>query len=95
MRILLVALIACLLAVPAEAKEKKEKVQPHADDVVKTAKERFDKDFAQKDMDKRLRILKWYGLYMHKDVLKRLKKIWLKDKNVLRQRSGNCWMRWS
>ncbi len=82
MRILLVALIALLLAVPAEAKDKKEKVLPHADDVVKQAKERFDEDFASKDMDKRLRILKWYGMHMHKTVLKDLSKLLLKNKDA-------------
>ena len=81
MRILLVLLIApwlggtCLGT--AEAAD--EKVQPHADADVETATVRFEKDFADDDMDKRIRILKWYGMYMHKDVLKALQKIYLKD----------------
>ena len=82
MRSLLTILLVALLCVPAFAREKEEKVQPHADADVDKATERFEQDFADKDMDKRLRILKWYGMYMHKDVLKKLKKIWLKDRNV-------------
>ena len=70
MRSFLTLFVVALFALPAVAKEKKEKVQPHADDVVKTATERFEKDFKDKDMDKRLRILKWYGMHMHKTVLK-------------------------
>jgi uncharacterized protein YdaU (DUF1376 family) len=84
MRHFAVFVAAALLALPALAEDKKkaEKVQPHADDVVKQATERFEQDFGEKDMDKRLRILKWYGMHMHKDVLKRLSKIYLKDKNL-------------
>ncbi|MDF1701710.1 MAG: hypothetical protein P1V36_11195 [Planctomycetota bacterium] len=94
MRLLLTTLAVLLLALPAlpvEAKEKKakkEKVLPHADDVVVKAKERFEKDFGEKDMDKRLRILKWYGMHMHKTVLKDLSKLYLKDKNVEIQRAA-------
>ena len=84
MRFLLVPLLLCLaLGAPeAVAKGKKDLPQPHADEDVKKATERFEQDFANDDMDKRLRILKWYGMYMHKDVLKRLKKLWLKSKDV-------------
>ena len=83
MRSLLLILLAALICVPvaaapADAKEKKAKVLPHEDAVVKKAKERFTKDYALKDMDKRLRILKWYGMHMHKSVLKDLTKIYLK-----------------
>ncbi len=86
MRTVVAVLVTAVLALPAVAKEKKaEKVLPHADDVVKTATERFEKDFADKDSDKRLRILKWYGMHMHKDVLKRLSKIYLKGKDLEQQ----------
>ncbi len=81
MRTFLALIAIALLALPAAA-EKKEKVQPHADDVVKTATERFEQDYGGKDMDKRLRILRWYGMHMHKDVLKRLSKIYLKEKQL-------------
>ncbi|MDA1194634.1 MAG: hypothetical protein O2894_05565 [Planctomycetota bacterium] len=64
------------------AEDKPAKVESHADDVVEKAKERFEQDYAADDMDKRLRILKWYGLHMHKDVLKDLSKIYLSEKNV-------------
>jgi len=81
MRTLLLAagFLACL-AVPALAKD--DEVKPHADDVVAKATERFEQDFAADDMHTRLRILKWYGMHMHGDVLKRLSKIYLKEKNV-------------
>lgn len=86
MRILFATLAVLLLALPAVAEDKKEgkkqKVQPHADDVVEKARERFESDFASDDMDKRLRILAWYGMHMHKTVLKDLTKLYLKDKNV-------------
>ena len=81
--LLCLALPAFVFLVPAaHAKETAEKPQPHADEDVDKATERFEQDFQSEDMDVRLRILKWYGMYMHKDVLKRLKKIWLKEKNV-------------
>ena len=83
MRTLTILLAVALLAVPAYAKDAKaEKPQPHADEVVKPATKRFKQDYASDDMDKRLRILKWYGMHMHKEVLKTLKKIFLTEKNV-------------
>lgn len=90
-RILLLALLlaGAAFALPsvlnsAEAKEKAEKAekpQPHSDEDVEKANERFKQDYKGEDMGKRVRILRWYGLYMHKDVLKRLRKILLKEKN--------------
>lgn len=83
MRSLLVLTAVFLLVLPAWGKEAEEATpQPHADEDVDVATARFELDYAAKDMDKRLRILEWYGLYMHKDVLKRLKRIWLKERNV-------------
>lgn len=85
MRHFVVLVVAVLLVGPAFAGEKQgkpKKAEPHADDVVKQATERFEQDYGDKDMDKRLRILKWYGLHMHKDVIKRLAKIYLKEKNL-------------
>ncbi len=75
-------LVPLLAGAPAAAKGKEEKPEPHADDIVKAATERFEQDYGSEDMDKRLRILKWYGMHMHKNVLKRLKKIYLKEQNV-------------
>ncbi len=82
MRALLIMLFAVLLAAPLEASEKKEKVESHDDAVVKKAQETFEERFGDKDMDKRLRILDWYGRHRHKTVLKDLSKLYLKDKNV-------------
>jgi len=80
---MLAALFLCVSAAPfaADAKEKKAKVVPHEDAVVKKAQERFKQDYGGKDMDKRLSILKWYGMHMHKSVLKDLSKLYLKEKN--------------
>lgn len=70
------------LAGVARAEEEAAPPQPHEDAVVKAATERFEKDFADPDMDKRLRILRWYGMHMHKTVLRDLKGLWLREKNV-------------
>ena len=48
MRVLLVILVASLLAVPALASEKKTKVEPHEDAVVKKAKETFEERYKDK-----------------------------------------------
>jgi hypothetical protein len=69
-------------ASPACAEEEAEAPKPHADEDVEKATERFEQDMKSDEAGTRLRILKWYGLYMHKDVLKRLKKIWLKSSDV-------------
>ena len=83
MRIALCALALLALTFPVAAKEgDAPKPLPHSDKDVKIAEERFKQDFASEDMDVRLRILRWYGQYMHKSVLKKLKKIWLKSKDV-------------
>ena len=80
----LLAALLCVALAPAVAlaKEKKELPASHADDVVKAALERFEKDYKSDDMDVRLNILNWLGRHMHKDVLKKLKKIWLKEKDL-------------
>jgi hypothetical protein len=83
MRLLSALLLGLLVAAPAFAEDPKdEKPLPHEDKVVKEARERFKKDFDDPDMDKRIRILRWYGMHMHKTVLKDLKKIFLTDKSV-------------
>ena len=77
----LVLLAVCPLAL-ADGGKKGEKVEPHADELVESARERFSSDFKSQDMDRRIRILRWYGQHMHKSVLKDLRKIYLKDKNL-------------
>jgi hypothetical protein len=77
--------IVCLVvlvfgAAPAFAKD--DLPTPHGDDVVKAALERFEKDFAEDDLDDRIQILRWLGRHRHKDVEKRLEKIWLREKNL-------------
>lgn len=82
MRSLLVLGAVLLLSVPAFAKKRKDLPPPDADADVKIATERFDTDIKSKEQKKRLAIVKWYGQYKHKTVLKRLKKVWLKDKDL-------------
>jgi len=66
----------------ASAKDKPAPPASHDDDVVKSAIERFEKDYESDDMDVRLNILNWLGRHMHKDVIKKLKKIWLKEPDL-------------
>ena len=82
MRIPTAVFALALLAAPAWAGDKKEKVEPHDDATVKKAQASFEERFADDDMGKRLRILEWYGMHRHKTVLKDLSKLYLKDKNV-------------
>lgn len=56
--------------------------QPHSDEDVEQALERFEKDIQADSADTRIRILKWLGMYRHKKVVKELKDIWLKHKDV-------------
>ena len=69
-----------LLGTPAFAKDDLPK--PHADDVVEAALERFEKDFKEGDLDKKIQMLRWLGMHRHKLVVKRLRKIWLKEKDL-------------
>lgn len=69
-----------LLVTPAFAKD--ELPPPHPDDVVEAALERFEQDYAEDDLDGRINILRWLGKHRHKDVMKRLGKIWLKESNL-------------
>lgn len=55
--------------------EEPAKPQPHADDLVKDATARFEKEFSAGELDAKVRILKWYGMHQHKTVLKKLTRI--------------------
>jgi len=70
---------AALVAVPVHAEE--DEPRPHSDQQLKENDvfERFEKDYASDDMDTRIRILRWFGMWRHKKVLRELKKIWLKE----------------
>lgn len=81
MLVFAVLLTALLGGTPALAKGK-DLPEPHADDLVKERMARFEKDYKSDDMDERIKILKWLGMHRHKKVLARLKKIWLKEKNL-------------
>ncbi len=75
-------------AAPAEPTEEERKAaeeaarQPHADADVEQALERYAKDEASDQADVRLRILKWLGMYRHKKVLKELRSVWTRSKDV-------------
>jgi hypothetical protein len=56
--------------------------QPHSDEDVEKALERFEADFKSDDAGRRVRILQWLGMYRHKKVLKELRDVWLRDKDV-------------
>ncbi len=78
------AALLCVTLAPAtgSAKDKPPLPPAHGDDDVKSALERFDKDYESEDMDVRLNILNWLGRYRHKSVVKKLKKIWLKETDL-------------
>jgi hypothetical protein len=73
--------ILALLAGPAVAEEPA-KPAPHADEQVAPALAQFKKDFAAKDLDQRLRALRTFGRWRHKDVLRELRRIFLKDEDL-------------
>ena len=72
---------AFVVVTPAYAKGKKDKPKPHEDKVVDEALKRFEGEFKSKDIDRRMRILRWLGMHRHKLVLKRLKTIVIKEKD--------------
>ena len=78
---LLVLVPLLLLARPAVADEPKKPV-PHTDEQVAPALEQFKKDFASEDMDKRLKAVRTLGHWRHKDVLKEMKRIFLKEEDL-------------
>lgn len=75
----LLALIA-LLAAPAALADDAAEPKPHTDQQLKehTVFDRFEEKFDSDDMDDRIQILRWFGMWRHKKVLRELKKIWLK-----------------
>ncbi len=84
MRALLVfstLLVVALVCVPPVRAEDAAELKPHTDQQIKDHEvfERFDEKFASDDMDDRIRVLRWFGMWRHKKVLKQLKKIWLRD----------------
>jgi hypothetical protein len=78
--ILLVAALVC--AGRARAGEEGETPEPHDTALVKQSLERFEQDYEGDDLDKRIRILKWFGQHRHDIVLKELKKIWLREADL-------------
>lgn len=84
MRALLVLLaVPLLLAMPLRA-EDEERPKPHTDAQLTEHEvfEKFEAKWSSRDIDDRIRILRWFGQWRHKTVLKQLKKIWLKDKEM-------------
>lgn len=76
----LAALVAGAVLVAAPLRADEEEVKPHTDQQLKDDQvlERFEKDFASDDMDTRIRILRWLGMWRHKKVLRELRTVWLK-----------------
>ena len=81
-----VALLALLLASPAalakESKDKAPEPKSHADKDVEDAIKRFNSEYKLKDVDRKIRILRWIGHYRHPSVLKKLKKIVMTEKDA-------------
>lgn len=71
--------VVVLAAAPLRAEEDEPK--PHTDQQLKEHEvfDRFEKDYESDDMDTRIRILRWFGMWRHKKVLRELKGIWLKE----------------
>ena len=55
--------------------------KPHTDQQLKEHEvfDKFEEKFASDDMDDRIQILRWFGMWRHKKVLRELKSIWLKE----------------
>lgn len=97
--ILGLAAALALLALPPVgvlAADEELEAASHSDEDVKAAKERFEKDWDTGQLDKQVGILRWYGLYRHRDVRKRLEKILEREKNlelkaIAAEGLGNQW----
>ena len=82
------ALLALLLflapALRAEDEEKAEPPKPHTDAQLKEYEvhEKFEKGYEDDDIDRRMQALRYFGSWRHKSVLKELKKIWRREKQL-------------
>ncbi len=71
---------------PAQSPDEKKDEEPkaHTDAQLKEYDvfDRFEQGYAEKDIDKRMQVLRWFGQWRHKKVLRELKKIWRKEKQL-------------
>jgi len=76
-------LVLAVVCVPPVAAEEAAAPKPHTDQQLKEHEvfDRFEEKFKSDDMDDRIQILRWFGMWRHKKVTRELKKIWLKDKD--------------
>lgn len=82
LRLGLAVFLALTVLTPGASFAKEELPEPHDDALVEERMERFEAKYASDDMDDRLSVLRWWGQHRHKLVLKSLKKIWLKEKDL-------------
>lgn len=83
-------LLLALLAAPgpvarAEEDEKAEAPKPHTDAQLEEYEvfEKFEKNYEdEKDIDKRMQALRYFGSWRHKKVCKELEKLWRKEKQL-------------
>jgi len=84
MRALLITLLVLpVLLSPAVGLAKDERPKPHTDQMLEEHDvfAKFEAKWKSDDIDHRIQILRWFGMWKHKKVLKELKKIWLKEKD--------------
>ena len=75
--------VLAVLCVPPVLAEDAVEAKPHTDQQLKEHEvfDRFEEKFKSDDVDDQIQILRWFGMWRHKKVLRELKKIWLKDKD--------------
>ena len=82
------ALLALLLilapAVRADDEGEAEKPKPHTDAQLEEYEvhEKFEKGYEDDDIDRRMQALRYFGSWRHKSVLKELKKLWRREKQL-------------
>lgn len=67
---------------PARAEDETPTAASHADDVVKDATARFEKEYDEGPLDKQVTILRWYGMHRHPTVRKKLERLLDREKNL-------------
>ena len=69
--------------VPPVLAEDAAEAKPHTNQQIKEHEVfvKFEEKFKSDDVDDQIQILRWFGMWRHKKVLRELRKIWLKDKD--------------
>lgn len=63
-------------------KDKEERPEADDDERVEKALETLEKSLENDDMDRKLQMIAWFGKHRHDDVIKMLRKLYLKEKNI-------------